>query len=137
MFTPKFLYLHYSLKGAEYSFTQDTLTYTDKHGNATTRQAAGKQIKIPPRTADPSATCRVKWVIEETMQESWFDLTEFRYPTENATIYLAGKPTDLEFYCTGKTSDSKTWTFDEPFMVGQQLNVWWRRSNPLANLNHK
>jgi hypothetical protein len=127
VFNPKFVYLRYSLKGAVYSFTEDNLKYTDKHGHGTTRQAAGKEIKILPRTKDPTAVCKVKWVIEETMQDEWFDLTEFRYPTENAEIYLADKPKHLEFYCAGKTTDSITWTFDEPFMVGQQLKVWWKK----------
>jgi hypothetical protein len=129
VFNPRFIYLHYSLNGIQHSFIESELqkTRTDKHGNATTVQVSGKEVKLLPRTKDPTAVCTVKWVIETTMKDEWFDLTEFRYPTENAQIYLAEKPEHIEFHCTGKTNDSKTWTFDEPFMVGQQLKVWWKK----------
>lgn len=127
VFNPKFPYLEYSLLGRHYSFNDTTLTKDDKHGTGTTVQVSGRQISIPPRTKDQTAVCEVKWVIEVTMKDEWFDLTEFRLPTEKAEIYLAEKPDQLEFFCTGKTSDSRTWTFDEPFMVGQQLKVWWAR----------
>jgi hypothetical protein len=134
VFHPKFKYLRYSLDGVEHSFDEDTLKYTDKHGTGTTLQAAGKDtVKILPLRSDPNSppdprvVCEVKWVLETIMETSWFDLTEFRYPTENVEIYLEQKPEDVEFFCTGKTVDSKTWEFDEPFMVGQQLKVWWKK----------
>jgi hypothetical protein len=129
VFNPKFPYLTYSLLGRTYSFDETALDKTrkDKHGTGTTVQVSGREIKMPPRTQGPTAVCKVTWVIKVTMKDEWFDLTEFRLPTENAKIYLAEKPDHLEFYCTGKTNDSKTWTFDEPFMVGQQLKVWWAK----------
>lgn len=129
VFNPRFLYLEYSLLGRKYSFDENALakSHKGKHGTGTTIQASGRRISIPPRTKELNAVCEVKWVIEVTMKGDWFDLTEFRYPTEDAEIYLAEKPDQLEFYCTGKTIDSKTWTFDEPFMVGQQLKVWWAK----------
>lgn len=80
VFNPKFPYLTYSLLGRNYSFDEAALARTrkDKHGTGTTVQVSGREIKIPPRTKDPTAVCKVTWVIEVTMKDEWFDLTEFR-----------------------------------------------------------
>jgi hypothetical protein len=135
VFNPKFKYLQYSLKDALYSFTESDLQkrIEPKHGNRATLQTGGDEILIPSRSEDTTAACKVRWVMEVTMPDEYVDLTEFRYPTESAEIYLDQIPDRLEFYCTGKTKDSKTWTFDEPFMEGQQLKVWWMKKSPLQS----
>jgi hypothetical protein len=128
VFNPEFQYLHYSLKEEVHSLDAAALKkrVESKHDKPTTLQTSGdKAVKLGPIAEDPSAICRVKWVLRVTMPEQFVDLTEFRYATVGAQIFVEEMPDDLEFCCTGVSKDSRTWEFAEPFLRGQQIKVWW------------
>jgi len=128
VFKPEFLYLHYSLNGEAHSLDAAALAkrIDSKHDKPTTLQTSGdKAVKLEPISEDSNAICQVKWKLRVTMPEQFVDLTEFRFATLGAQIFVEEIPPDLEFCCTGVSKDSRTWEFTGPFLRGQQIKVWW------------
>jgi hypothetical protein len=132
VFNPEFLYLWYSVGGKEYAFPREVLEarIKSKHKSPTTLQVSGDEVELAPvePLGDNSrAICKVRWVLRVTVPEEFVELTEFRLATLGAQVYVEEIPEDLEFACIGSTRDSRTWTFDEPFLAGQSIKVWWLR----------
>ena len=130
---PVITHVEYRLaQSTGYAFgTSDLAKYTTTDP-ASKVQTVGKlpAIRLKPIREDPEAICTVTWHSTLTTPEDYTDTTSFAGPTVGLTIQQGDIPEDMTFVvCEGANIQhvpgSKTWEFDEGFINGQYVRVWW------------
>lgn len=128
---PQFTYLEYSLGNKRYNYDAAYLSeHTTIKPDTNVHEMIGPhKVKLAPTSQDDKAVCQVIWTYEMTMPKEYTDTTYFGGATIGVTLHLIHAPDELDFFSSGEgmihRAGSRSWYFNEPFITGQHVNVWW------------
>jgi hypothetical protein len=131
MYSPKVSSLQYG----KHSVTATDLTEETLAGGVRSF-CPTKRVRISPSDANAAIenlkddqSCLVHWAYQIEMREHYSDVTAFGGMTVNPVLELVDKPEELDFWASEDNSCihvGRTWTYDQAFVSGQHVRVWWR-----------
>ncbi len=126
---PELLSLEYGLTGEprRYSGISEEMSPITK-----VKTVKGKEIiKLESFRRNDKAICEVAMRYRLKMPKNYIDITDFAGATVGAVIRVENIPSGFEVVSSGETSATthsngdKSWHFDQPFVTGQHIRIWW------------